>query len=142
MVWTIRGVTTTIRHASHSRCEKKIGISAGQRLAGPPNRGCPTTHATRTIHHFLRVLGRTMLRINLREASRPLFDPVIEQDTRGGEDSQSMAGSELSSQQAPPPQSMPPPPIPPSSRRRHRSQLSAVDIEAQVHMDRMENMRT
>ena len=37
---------------------------------------------------------------------------------------------------------MPPPSIPPSSRRRHRSQLSAEGIEAQVHVERMENMRT
>jgi hypothetical protein len=53
-----------------------------------------------------------------------------------------MPDSELSSRQAQPPQSMPPPSIPPSSRRRHRSQLSTEDIEAEAHVERMENMRT
>ena len=71
-------------------------------------------------------------------------DPMIGQDARDDEDSQSMPGSELSSRQAPqaPPQSMPPPPIPSSSRRRHRSQLSTENIEAEAHVERMESMRT
>jgi hypothetical protein len=76
------------------------------------------------------------------QSQQAAFDPMIGQDTRDDEDSQSMPGSELSSRQAPPPQSMPPPSIPPSSRRRHRSQLSTENIEAEAHVERMESMRT
>jgi hypothetical protein len=79
------------------------------------------------------------------ESEQAASGPAAGQDSRSGENSQSMLGPEVSSRQpqtmSQPQISTPPPPIPPSSRRRHRSQLSAEDIETQAHKERMENRR-